>query len=218
MFARTITGIMACAALALSCTQQEDNSATGDSPPAQPQAQVARPEQPAAPTPAHAMVGAARPGIRNRGRVVSAEVAGGYVYLEVDVSGRRVWLATTPIPVNPGDEVGSGAFAPMKNFASKSLGKPFDEILFVANVIPLNGQAVAPDEGTVLTVQTAGGYSYIEVEREQGKLWIAAPESSVAPGDRITWEKGAPMRNFESKSLARIFEEIYFTGAVRVIE
>ena len=218
MLRRMTIATMACAALALGCPQQDDAPVDGASSPQQPQAQAARPEPSAAPVPGHE-IGESANGInRNRGRVISATVAGGYAYLEMDVAGRRVWLATKPSQVQPGDEISWGDFAPMNNFTSKALGRTFDQILFVAEVVPLNVRAAASDEGRVVNVETAGGYSYIEVERQGGKLWLAAPVSTVAPGDRIRWDKGAPMRNFTSKSLDRSFDEIYFTGGVHLVE
>ena len=213
-----IIAIMACAAIVLSCSPPDDAPSQADATPAPTQPDAAPAAEPPAPAPGHGMGGAQNNVIRNRGRVVSAVVAGGYSYLELEVRGGRVWLATKPVEVQPGDEIGWGDFAPMNNFTSKALDKTFDQILFVSNVVPLSEQAPVSSEGLVVSVQAAGGYSYIEVEREGGNLWLAAPEISLDAGDRIQWHKGSPMRDFVSKSLGRTFAEIYFTGGVSRVE
>jgi hypothetical protein len=58
---------------------------------------------------------------------------GRYIRLE-DESG-DVWLATLPVWVSPGDVIEFGAGAVMKDFHSETLGRTFDSILFVENVV-----------------------------------------------------------------------------------
>ena len=60
--------------------------------------------------------------------------------------------------------------------------------------------AAASNEGTVVSTQTSGGYSYIEVTSPSGNVWLAAPVSSVTVGERIRYENGAVMRNFTSQT------------------
>ncbi|MBW2273861.1 MAG: hypothetical protein JRG96_11350 [Deltaproteobacteria bacterium] len=143
---------------------------------------------------------------------------GAYTYLEVDVQGTRMWLASSPVQVQPGTEVGWGQFAVMKNFTSKSLNKTFDQILFVNQVVPVDAQQAVASGGKVLSVVNGGGYNYIQVDGASGSLWLAAPISPVSAGNQITWSGGTPMHNFPSPSLNRSFDEILFVGAVRVVE
>lgn len=74
--------------------------------------------------------------------------------------------------------------------------------------------APAANVGTVLSVQTAGGYTYIEVAGPAGNTWLAAPISNVAVGERIRYGNGALMQNFSSRALGRTFPMISFVGAV----
>jgi hypothetical protein len=62
---------------------------------------------------------------------------------------------------------------------------------------------------------TSAGYSYIHVEQNGSRVWLAAPETAINVGQSISWNGGAPMRNFNSQSLNRVFDEIYFVSAVQ---
>jgi len=214
-----IVGIIACVAFvafASSCSIRDDAPTQGDSSGTQSGPRALEAEQPVTSAPGCDTGGAPHDAVLNRGRVISATVAGRYAYLELEVRGGRVWLATTPVEVRPGDEVGWGNFAPMNDFTSEALGRTFEQILFVSNVFPLNARASS--EGLVVSVQAAGGYSYVEVEREGGNLWLATPETALDAGDRIRWAKGSPMRDFVSEPLGRTFPEIAFTAGVSVVE
>jgi hypothetical protein len=79
-------------------------------------------------------------------------------------------------------------------------------------------QAAAPtNEGTVAQMQTAGGYTYIEVTGPQGNTWLAAPAMNIAVGTRIRYESGAVMTNFTSAAMKRTFPTILFVGGVEPI-
>jgi hypothetical protein len=82
------------------------------------------------------------------------------------------------------------------------------------------GQAAAPapaaSQGEVKSVANAGGYTYLEVKQNGGTVWLAVPETTVKAGDRITWDSGMVMRNFNAKSLGRTFDQIVFAGGVTV--
>lgn len=73
------------------------------------------------------------------------------------------------------------------------------------------------NEGTVISTQTSGGYTYIEVSGPSGSTWLAAPASNVKVGNRIRYQDGAVMRNFSSKALGRSFPTILFVGGVTVL-
>lgn len=75
-------------------------------------------------------------------------------------------------------------------------------------------QLVANHQGTVVSTQTIGGYTYIEVTTPSGNTWLAAPESKVTVGERIAYPSGAVMRNFTSKAMGRTFPAIMFIGGV----
>lgn len=215
-----------------------DQTQTADKPAATtpaPSQAAQRMSEPAAPA-ANAQIPAGHPPVQapattpvntpNVGRVVSIAQAGPYSYVEVDQNGRRIWLAgnrTTSLA--RGGLVRWGDAAVMRNFKSKALNRTFDEVLFVAGIVPANvGQspqtASAPtpaaNTGKVLAVMNAAGYSYIEVESEGDRKWLAAPQSTVAVDDTVAWNGGATMQNFNSKSLDRVFDEIDFVDGVTI--
>lgn len=153
----------------------------------------------------------------NHGTVVSVQQAGGYTYIEVDSGGQTRWLASSPVRLAPGDEVRWGDSAVMRNFTSKSLGRTFDELLFVSGVQPAGAAPAAAQNGNVgkvLSLTQAAGYAYIELETAQGVRWLAASQAPVKVGDTVTWQGGSMMNNFTSSTLNRTFDQIIFVGAV----
>lgn len=95
---------------------------------------------------------------------------------------------------------------------------PADLFRTPANPIGSHGtaqrSAMLPNEGTVLSAQQSGGYSYIEVSSAQGNTWLAAPIVPLNVGDKIRYENGAIMHNFSSKALGRTFPAIMFVSSV----
>lgn len=152
---------------------------------------------------------------RNRGTVLSNQPSGGYSYLEVDVDGTRFWLATGVSAVKPGDRIAWRDYAVMSNFVSKSLNREFDSILFVDRVFPESSLASKSHRGKVVETMNAAGYSYIQVEENGTRVWLAVPVTAIEVGQTISWSSGTPMRNFTSQSLNRSFDEIYFVTAVQ---
>lgn len=212
----------------------------------EPAAPAAEAPQSAAPASGPVASAAATP---NSGKIVQLEQGGGYTYAQVETAGgQQVWIAGGHIDVRPGDTVQWGDYAVMTNFNAKSLGRVFDEILFVNAWGPAGGAttgvaphgvqpgmqpmphaapaatpsdaaaASAQSVGVVKSAANAGGYSYLEVEQNGSTLWVAAPETQVKAGDKVSWDSGMVMRDFKSNSLNRTFGEIVFAGAVRVIQ
>jgi len=211
------------------CSQQDTpapaQQAAAPQAPAQPAAQPAMPPgHPPAGVPANhpPMTGhppapgvASAIGGANTGTVLSATQAGGYTYIEVDEHGTKRWLASSPVRVAAGDQIRWGESAVMRNFTSKSLGRTFDELLFVSNVAPAGATpAVGGNLGKVLSLTQAAGYAYIELETAQGVKWLAASQAPVQVGDTVTWQGGSVMNNFSSSSLNRTFDQIIFVAAV----
>ncbi len=64
--------------------------------------------------------------------------------------------------------------------------------------------------GTVLETMNAGGYTYVLMEAGEEKRWVAGREIPVQVGDVVQSTQGMPMANFESKSLNRTFDIVYF--------
>jgi hypothetical protein len=68
--------------------------------------------------------------------------------------------------------------------------------------------------GTVLETMNSGGYTYVHVDGGTEKIWAAAPQFEIKKGDRVTVPEGMPMKDYESKTLNRKFDVVYFVGAI----
>lgn len=68
--------------------------------------------------------------------------------------------------------------------------------------------------GKVLETMDAGGYTYVHVDNGTEKIWAAAPQFAVKVGEKVTVPEGMPMENYESKSLNRKFDVVFFVGAI----
>lgn len=68
--------------------------------------------------------------------------------------------------------------------------------------------------GTVLEFINASNYTYVRVDTGSDKIWLAAPAFRVKVGDRVVFPPGMPMQNFQSKSLGRTFDLVYFVGGI----
>lgn len=173
------------------------------------------------------------------GTVISAQSAGGYTYIEVTSPSGNTWLAAPETQLTAGERIRYSSGAMMHNFSSKALGRSFPSILFVGKVTPAGSEpapaaaagvgaapmaapAAAPaapqlSEGTVVSLQDAGGYSYIEVSGAAGNVWLAAPMTKLKVGDKLRYENGGEMRNFSSRALNRTFPSIVFVDRVTVV-
>lgn len=65
--------------------------------------------------------------------------------------------------------------------------------------------------GKVVETMNSGGYTYINIEKDNKKIWVAVPQTGVKVGQEISVIPGMTMSNFESKSLNRTFESIVFS-------
>ena len=76
-----------------------------------------------------------------------------------------------------------------------------------------------PKQGTVKEMMHASGYTYMNVDTGSGKnVWIAATMMRVKPENKVQWSDAAVMRNFNSKSLHRTFDEILFVSNASVVQ
>src|SRR5512140_1563867 len=64
--------------------------------------------------------------------------------------------------------------------------------------------------GTVLETTDAGGYTYLKLKTASGETWAAVNQSDVKVGQEVTIAGAMPMDGFESPSLKRKFDRIYF--------
>lgn len=73
-------------------------------------------------------------------------------------------------------------------------------------------QAPLPLSGTVVETMDAGGYTYVGLENNGVKSWVAVPEMSVTVGQKMSFSPGGEIPNFTSKTLKRTFDRIVFSG------
>lgn len=65
--------------------------------------------------------------------------------------------------------------------------------------------------GTVVDTFDSGGYTYIELDNGQEKIWVAIGETKIEKGQEVSLIKGPVMKDFHSPSLDRTFEAIVFS-------
>ncbi len=58
-------------------------------------------------------------------------------------------------------------------------------------------------------------YTYMDVEEDGNRFWIAIPKKEVATGETYYYLGGLLKRNFKSQEYDRMFEEIYLVSDVR---
>jgi hypothetical protein len=74
--------------------------------------------------------------------------------------------------------------------------------------------SAAEHKGIVLDSVTGGGYTYMNIEENGEKFWIAGPQTSVSKGAEVSFSEQVWMPNFTSKALNRTFEKILFVSGV----
>ncbi|MEW5745667.1 MAG: hypothetical protein AB1805_09570 [Nitrospirota bacterium] len=87
-------------------------------------------------------------------------------------------------------------------------------ILFVGTAGSLGAQEGASLSGKVVETMDSGGYSYALIEKGGKKTWVAVPQTKITKGKTVTFQPGMEMVNFESKTLKKKFDKIYFSGGI----
>jgi hypothetical protein len=85
-----------------------------------------------------------------------------------------------------------------------------------AGIKPMDIPSGAGHKGKVVSTMNAAGYTYVEVEENGKKLWVAVMETKVKVGDMVEFPDSPPMQNFQSKTLNRTFEKIIFAPGLRI--
>ena len=81
---------------------------------------------------------------------------------------------------------------------------------------PVAGMEAAPQaaagalKGKILERLDAPPYSYLKLQTAQGEAWAAVPKTDAGAGTEVTIEGAMPMQGFESKTLNRKFDVVYF--------
>jgi hypothetical protein len=65
-------------------------------------------------------------------------------------------------------------------------------------------------KGKVVEKLDAPPYTYLKLQTAQGEAWAAVPKADVEAGAEVSVAGAVPMQNWESKTLARKWEVVYF--------
>ncbi len=79
-----------------------------------------------------------------------------------------------------------------------------------AAVAAPSGPAAGALRGKVLEKVDAPPYSYLKLATAQGEVWAAVPQTTTAVGSEAGIASPFPMKDFESKTLNRKFDVVYF--------
>jgi hypothetical protein len=66
--------------------------------------------------------------------------------------------------------------------------------------------------GKVVETMDSGAYTYMLLEKDGKKTWVAVPHMKVEKGQNVSLSPGNLMENFRSSTLNRTFDKIYFSG------
>ncbi len=69
--------------------------------------------------------------------------------------------------------------------------------------------------GAIVETMDAAGYTYVLVDTGDQKIWAAGPQTAVAVGEKVILQNGMPMRDFQSQTLGRTFDLVYFVGSIK---
>ena len=69
-------------------------------------------------------------------------------------------------------------------------------------------------EGKVLEVIDVMGYNYLKVDENNTIRWVAIAKAPVVVGDTVGYDTKTVMKDFKSKQLDRVFDEIIFANEV----
>ncbi len=78
--------------------------------------------------------------------------------------------------------------------------------------IHAGSQEMAPVSGKVVETMDSGGYTYVLLEKDGKQTWLAVPQMKVEKGKNMSFQPGAVMENFTSKTLKRTFDKIIFSA------
>ena len=96
-------------------------------------------------------------------------------------------------------------------FTGPALAEEKKAVASAASSVSMDGK---PIKGKVMETMDAAGYTYIQVDAPEGKVWVAIPQSKVEVGQEVLANPGMVMKDFESKSLNKTFDVIIFSSGL----
>ena len=96
--------------------------------------------------------------------------------------------------------------------------KKISVIILVLMMALMLGATVVHAEnisGKVIETMNSGGYTYIHLDSNGDKMWVAVPQvKDIKVGDTVTVQPGMMMGSYTSKTLKRTFSPILFSGGL----
>lgn len=152
------------------------------------------------------------------GAVVDTMSSGGYTYIQLDDGTGKAWAAIPQRTISLGTE-GTVVGSIMKDFASSTLGRTFDAIIFADGIEsaaidnPTNADILeSPNSynrvvvsGTVNQTIDTTSYTYLEIDDGTAMIWTAVAQTDVTTGEDVTID-GNTQSGFESITLNKTFE------------
>lgn len=126
--------------------------------------------------------------------------------------GLKVTKKNPNAPAAPEAPAAAAAAAPAAANAPLPSGHPKIDRGEINKTMAAAPEAAPPITGKVVETTDAGGYTYLCVEKDGGKTWVAVPTMSVKVGDAVSLNPGNVMTNFSSKTLNRTFDKIIFSS------
>lgn len=76
-------------------------------------------------------------------------------------------------------------------------------------------QTAVSFSGKIVETMNSGGYTFLLLEKDGMKTWVAIPETKVKVGQEVACQPGMEMKDYYSRTLDRKFASIYFAGGLR---
>jgi outer membrane murein-binding lipoprotein Lpp len=113
--------------------------------------------------------------------------------------------------------------AKQDNPAASTQAQPSTSTALPSNHPTMPQQAPAASQGPVgqgkvLKAMHASGYTYMEVDTGDKTVWLAATSLKIKAGDTVQWQGASVMKNFNSKTLRRTFDEILFVSKASAVK
>lgn len=160
-----------------------------------------------------------------KGKVKETLNSSGYTYVLLESNGKNTWVAIPETKITIGQEMSFIAGQEIKNFQSKTLNRTFDTIMFSAGISGKpekvgdfmkkhTAQKETPGaiSGKVVESMDSAGYTYVYLDKDGKRTWVAIPLSKINIGSTMSFKPGKEMTNFKSDSLKRTFDTIIFSA------
>lgn len=99
-------------------------------------------------------------------------------------------------------------------------------MMVLSVVFSTTGESISADQSTetiqetsalsgkVVETMDSGRYTYVFLEKNNKKTWVAVYKMKIVVGQEVAFKPGIEMRNFESKTLNRTFDRIIFSTGI----